>query len=405
MDVVGNNIANVNTIGFKRSRAAFNELLAQEVSSNSFNSSFVGLGLGLNAIDVSWTQGALETTNNATDLAVNGDGFFIVRDGQRELLTRAGNFALNRAGELVTSSGLNVQGFAIDASTGLPDMTSVEDITIDLAAVSPPRYTSDVSVAGNLDAAMSDNGGVTPDTYEMSTVVYDEQGNKYAMIFSFEKVSADGADPDQYQVTVTGDPTTAPFGGVSTVFTVEFGTDGLLESVDGVALTDPAFALPTISWDTAYVNVTGADTIEIDVTSLTQFRETSSAIVTDQNGTSSGKLVGFSFDLDGLLSLNFDNGQQVDIYQLAMGTTNNINGLETLGNNLYGATETSGSIKRGRAGVEISADIISGALEMSNVDLTTEFAEMIRTQRGFQAAARVIRTADEILTEVVNLKR
>ncbi len=405
MDVVGNNIANVNTIAFKRSRTAFNELLAQEVSSNSFNSSFVGLGIGLNSIDVSWTQGALETTNNATDLAINGDGFFIVRDGQREMLTRAGNFAFNRAGELVTASGLNVQGFAIDTATGLPDMTRVNDITVDLAAVSPPRYTSDVSIAGNLDAAMSDNGGVNPDTYEMSTVVYDEQGNKYSMIFSFEKVSADGADPDQFQVTVTGDPTTAPFGGASTVFTVEFGTDGLLQSIDGVATTDPAFALPTIGWDPAYVNVTGADTIEIDISSITQFRETSSAVVTDQNGTSSGKLVGFGFDLEGMLELNFDNGQQVQVFQLAMGNANNIKGLETLGNNLYGATETSGSIKRGRAGVEIGADIVSGALEMSNVDLTNEFAEMIKTQRGFQAAARVIRTADELLTEIVNLKR
>ncbi len=405
MDVVGNNIANVNTIAFKRSRTAFNELLAQEVSSNSFNPSFVGLGLGLNAIDQSWTQGALETTNNGTDLAINGDGFFIVRDGQREMLTRAGNFTFNRNGELVTSSGLNVQGFAIDPLTGEPDMTRVSDINVDLAAVSPPQYTSSVSVAGNLDAAMSDNGGVDPDNYEMSTVVYDEQGNKYTMIFAFEKVSADGADPDQYEVTVTGDPTTAPFGGVPTVFTVEFGTDGLLQSVDGVAVTDPAFAPPTIGWDTSFVNVTGADAITIDISSVTQFRETSSAVVTDQDGTSSGKLVGFEFDLNGMLILNFDNGQQVDVFQLAMGNTNNIKGLETIGNNLYGATQDSGSIKRGRAGIEIGADIIAGSLEMSNVDLTNEFAEMIKTQRGFQASARVIRTADEILTEVVNLKR
>ncbi|MDZ4700621.1 MAG: flagellar hook protein FlgE [Rhodothermales bacterium] len=405
MDVVGNNIANVNTIAFKRSRTAFNEMLAQEVSSNSFNASYVGLGIGLNAIDVSWTQGALETTNNPTDLAISGDGFFIVRDGPRELLTRSGNFTFNRAGELITPSGLKVQGFAIDKTTGLPDMTQLSDVSIDLAAGSPPRFTSEVSVAGNLDAAMSDNGGVAPETYEMSTIVFDEQGNKYPMVFSFEKISADGADPDQFQVTVTGDPAAAPFGGASTVFTVEFGTDGLLQSVDGVATTDPAFALPTIGWDPAFVNITGADAIEIDLSGITHFRETSSVVVTDQNGTSSGKLVGFGFNLDGILELNFDNGHQVEVFQLAMGNANNIRGLETLGNNLYSATENSGIIKRGRAGVEMSADIVSGALEMSNVDLTNEFAEMIKTQRGFQAAARVIRTADELLTEIVNLKR
>ncbi len=412
MDVIGNNIANVNTIAFKRGRVTFNEVLGQEYQSvgrtpspNPTNPSYVGLGVHVGSIDQAWIQGRLENTGVPTDFAISGDGFFIAHAFDQQLLTRAGNFIINRDGVLTTSSGAPVQGFEIDQVTGEPDLTSTRDINIDLTAKAPPVATSRMTINGNLNAGLSDNGGVNPDTFDMSGFVYDEQGTKHLVTFQFEKTSPDGADPDTYQVTATGDPDTLPFGGVPTVFTAEFGTDGNLLSIDGVPVTDPAFALPTMAWDPAVVNITGADVVELDVRNLTQFGDDSSALVADQNGRSSGQLTGFRVSNQGIFQLTFDSGLTIDTFQFALGRVRNPNGLDQFGENVYGANSISGFVNIGRAGNEISATILSGTLEMSNVDLSTEFTDMITTQRGFQANARVIRVADELLTETVNLKR
>ncbi len=412
MDVVGNNIANVNTIAFKKGRVTFNEVLAQEFLASGrtpggepTNPSFVGLGIHVGTIDQAWTQGPLESTNIPTDFALNGDGFFVARRGAEFLLSRAGNFVLSKNGNLISSSGLPIQGFPIDPTTGEADLTQLNDISIDLNAKASPVYTSSMTVSGNLDAALSDNGGVNPDTFAMTSFVYDEQGAKHNVTYTFTKTSADGAIPDTYDVSATGDATLQPFGAAPTTFTIAFGTDGNLESVDGVAVTDPAFTLPALNWDTGFVNVTGTDSLSIDLSGLTQFRENSSAIVSDQNGKPSGQFVGFRTTNEGIIQMDFDSGHTVDVFQLAIGKVANNGGLTQKGENVYSATSVSGSIQFGRAGSEIASAIISGTLEMSNVELATEFSDMIKTQRGFQASARVIRTSDEILSETINLKR
>ena len=412
MDVIGNNIANVNTIAFKKGRVTFNEVLGQEYSSvgrtpspNPTNPSYIGLGVHVGSIDQAWVQGRLETTNVPTDFAISGDGFFIAHAFEQVLLTRAGNFTINRDGILTTSSGAPVQGFVLDPITGTPDLTNTQDISIDLTTKAPPIATTSMTLSGNLSSALSDNGGVDPDSHDMSGFVYDEQGNQHLVTFNFEKASADGSDPDVYQVTITGDPDTTPFGGVPTVFTAEFGTDGQLQSIDGVAVDDPAFALPTLAWDPTVVNITGSDVVEIDLTNMTQFGDNSSALVADQNGRPSGALTGFRVSNQGILQLTFDSGLTLDTYQFAIARVRNPNGLDQFGENVYGANSISGEANIGRAGNEINATIISGNLEMSNVDLATEFSDMIITQRGFQANARLIRVADELLSETVNLKR
>ncbi|MBX2818744.1 MAG: flagellar hook protein FlgE [Rhodothermaceae bacterium] len=412
MDVVGNNIANVNTIAFKRGRVTFNEVLGQEYSTvgrtpspNPTNPSFIGLGVHVGSIDQAWFQGRLETTNVETDFAISGDGFFVADAFDQQLLTRAGNFTLNSQGVLTTSSGAPVQGFRIDPVTGEADMTNMTDIQIDLTRTAPPIATSILTMSGNLNAALSDNGGVNPDSESMNGFVYDEQGNTHLVTFNFEKASADGSDPDVYQVTVSGDPDTNPFGGVPTVFTAEFGTDGRLQSIDGVSVDDAAFALPTMNWDPTVVNITGADTVQIDLSSITQLGERTSAIVSDQDGRSSGQLTGFRVSNQGIFQLTFDSGQTVDTFQFAVARVRNPNGLDQFGENVYGANNISGVANIGRAGNEINAIVIAGTLEMSNVDLASEFSDMITTQRGFQANARVIRVADELLAETVNLKR
>ena len=412
MDVIGNNIANVNTIAFKRGRVTFNEVLAQEYLSvgrtpggEPTNPSFVGLGVHVGTIDQAWVQGPLETTGVPTDFALSGDGFFVLRQGGRNLMTRAGNFILNGEGRLLGSSGLPVQGYAIDPITGEPDLTQLSDIQIDLNAKAEPVHTSNLTLAGNLDSALSDNGGVNPDSFDLSSFVYDGQGNKHQIAINFEKTSADGASPDTYRATVTTDATDQPFGAAPTVFDIAFDTDGNVASVDGVAVTDAAFTPPTMTWANNYVNVTGADTLEIDVTQLTQVRENSSALVVDQDGKPSGQLVGWRTTNQGVIQLDFDSGRTIDVFQFALGRVNNPGALDQFGENLFGSNAITGNLLLGRAGSEIPAAVISGTLEMSNVDLANEFSEMIKTQRGFQASARTIRVSDEILAETINLKR
>ena len=412
MDVVGNNIANVNTIGFKRSRALFNEMLGQDrLIAGRFpggeltNPNFIGLGTRINSISKNWGQGGFEVTGQQTDMAVTGDAFFTARDGERTLLTRAGNFAINRDGVLTTAGGLPILGYAADPVTGEVDVTNVTDMRIDLGAESPPRATSEMTLTGNLDAALSDNGGVNPDSFTISSNVYDAQGKTHAVNIVFQKTSGDGVSPSTYQVTVSGDATAQPFGATPLTFNVAFDTGGNLTLVDGVDVTTAGYTPPQLTWDPAFVNNTGTDPVALNLTSITQFRGASSATISSQDGMPSGKLVKYDINPAGKILLSYDSGVTRTVGQLALARVNNPNGLEMLGENFFAQSNVSGTIQLGRALNEINGTVVSGSLEMSNVDLATEFAEMIKTQRGFQANARIIRVSDEILSETVNLKR
>ncbi len=390
MDVVGNNIANVNSIGFKRGRTAFNEVLGQKLFSasraaggQSINSSFIGFGVGVGAINQNWNQGALENTNIATDLALNGDGFFVVNNGGRTMLTRAGNFAFDDQGRLVTSAGVNVQGYSVDGD-GNVDTSAFRDVTIDFSVQAPPRVTENVTVAGNLPS-----DAVEGDVFDISTVIYDEQGRAHSVILSFTKTAT--ANEWDYEAKYNGDLTPEPF--AAETGTITFNVDG--------TLTSPAPIEPT--FDTNYV--TAGSTFAIGLDGLTQYSGSTTVAVQDQDGYGRGQVIGYYIDSDGMVALNFSNGEQQALYQLAIATVNNPNGLENLGENFYGLTSESGDPIYGRAGQEIQTAVVEGFLEMSNVDLATEFTDMIVAQRGYQASARVITTSDELLQETVNLKR
>lgn len=392
MDTTGHNIANVNTIGYKRSRAAFTELLGQQLlgvgrtaGGSGINPSFIGLGVGVSSIDQNWNQGSLENTNRATDLALNGDGFFVARAANgRNLLTRAGNFTFNDQGHLVTSSGLNVQGFAYDKTTGQIDRSQMQDIQVDWATTEAAKYTENMSVGGNLSADTPEGEVVT-----LSSIVYDEQGTAHNAIVEFTKTA--NADEWTYEVRYGGSDTPAPFSTVTGTMT--FNVDGTLNTP----------TTETLTWDAA--NVTGGPDISLDLSGISQYSGSTTATVSMQDGYEAGVLVGFSIDPEGYLQLNFSNGQQEPVYQLTIGNVNNPNGLEQLGENFYGLTGASGDLVMGVAGREVQTSIVAGALEQSNVDLATEFTEMIIAQRGYQASARVITTSDEILQETVALKR
>jgi flagellar hook protein FlgE len=391
MDVVGNNIANVNTIGFKRSRTTFNELLGQQLlgssrtaGGRSINASFIGFGAGTGSIDQTWSQGALESTGILTDLALTGDGFFLARNSQgRQLLTRAGNFYMADDGAFVTRQNYNVQGYSIDTD-GQVDTRQLQDVKIDWTAQSAPQYTENVEASGNLSAAAAVGDEVT-----LSTFLYDEQGSTHSALITLTKTGANAWD---YAISYNGTATTPPFATVNGALTFD---------VNGQLTAPP----PTIAltWDAAYV--TGSPAVNIDLSSLTQYASSSTAVVRDQDGRGPGQLAGYAIDPTGILSLNFTNGESMALYQLALGSVNNPNALENLGNNFYGVTNDSGELLVGRSGNEFSSEIATGQLEMSNVDLATEFTDMIVAQRGYQASARVITTSDELLQEVVSLKR
>jgi len=397
MDVISNNIANVNTTAFKRGRAAFNELLGQTLlgvgrtaGGRGINPAYVGLGVSVGSIDVNFAQGALENTGVATDLGINGDGFFVVRGGDRTYLTRAGNFTVNRFGELVTNSGLQVQGWAFDENGELQS-AALEDVRIPFSATAPPKQTENIYVRGNLNAELAAGETVT-----VSTVVYDPQGKAKTIIIEFTRTS----NPNEWQWNLL-DEDGNPLG-----VTITSG-DNLI-TFDTQGNLDPAEALQTFDWDidndgtleSFTLNLAGADD------ALTQYAGSTTATVRDQDGQPPGSLIGFSINQEGIVELNFSNGYQQKIYQLALGSVNNVNGLQQVGDNLWSLTSSSGDLALGRAGVELNRTVIvAGTLEMSNVDLATEFTDMIVTQRGYQASARIITTSDEMLQELVQLKR
>ncbi len=411
MDVVGNNIANVNTTAFKRSRAAFNEVLGQQLlgvgrtaGGSGINPSHVGLGVSVGSIDQNWGQGSLENTGIQTDLALNGDGFFIASpkkgtSSDQRMLTRAGNFTFNQNGEFVTANGLNVQGWAFD-DEGTLNTGQLQNVQFDPNAQSAAKRTETISIGGNLSAELSANASdpdLDADRTSISTVIYDEQGTPKTVTIAFTKsqdMGVDGNTEDAWDFTVK-DPETG----------TDLGTGSLAFDAQG-KLSSPSTA--DFDWD---IDGNGADetfTLDFgdsDSGGITQFSGSTTTAVTDQDGNSPGTLAGYSINPEGVLELNFTNGEQKKLFQLAIGNVNNANGLEQQGENFYTTTSASGDLQLGRAGRDVRTAVVAGTLESSNVDLATEFTEMIIAQRGYQASARVITTSDEIMQETVQLKR
>ena len=397
LDVIGNNIAGVNTAGFKRSRVLFQDALAQRVATggrltgaNSASVSNVGNGVTTGAIDQVWSQGALEYTNLPTDLALAGDGFFVAGSAQGNVLTRAGAFSFDAEGFLVTPGGLRVQGWQAGAD-GSISTGALSDIRVDPGATSPPTRTDAVSVTGNLSAERP-VGGTDPLT--MSSVIYDGTGQAHTVVLTVEKTAA-----NEWSVTgatIAGDPDATP-PVPDTDLTVAGGP--LTFDGDGKLTSGGGFTLGGTFPDSSTLDVA------LDLSRTTQFGGSTTASVAGQNGSPAGDLIDYGFDQEGTLVLAFSNGVRRPAAQLALGMVSNPDGLDQVGDGFYSTTTASGDVRIGRAGSEIPAGVISGALESSNVDLAEEFTDMIVAQRGYQANARVITTSDELLQETVQLKR
>jgi flagellar hook protein FlgE len=381
LDVIGNNIANVNTYGFKKGRVTFKDLMSQTISGASRPNLFtggqnpkqVGLGTTLASIDTVDTQGSLQTTGRVLDVGINGDGYFAVAQGNNLLYTRAGNFYLDANGTLVTADGYRVQGYPV--KNGVVDYNTMTDIVLDTNSVMPPSKTTYVNFDGNLDATVANGNTVT-----INFKAKDQIGRDVPFTITFTKTAA-----NTWSIT-----SSAP-GAIAAPNTITF--VGGTPSAGNTSFT--------LSFNDADSN---PQSITLDVSKMTQFASPTTAGIDTMDGNSEGYLESFNIGASGEVNGVFSNGQVRVMGQLAIATFSNNGGLMKVGNNYFQASNNSGLPDFGVAG-EGRGTLQSGALEMSNVDLSEEFTEMIVAQRGFQANTRIITTSDQILEELVNLKR
>lgn len=375
MDVVGNNIANVNTVGFKSSQTVFEDTLSQLVqgagapqgTQGGTNPAQVGLGVKLAGITTNFAQGAAQLTGRSTDMMIQGDGFFLVKNAGETLYSRAGAFSLDGSGQLVTPEGAVVQGWAgvngVINANGSPSGVKIP-IGVQLA----PKPTANVKLGGNLPAGAAVGANVVA-----SITTYDTQGTQHSMTYSFTNTAANSWN---LVVTDGANPPSAPSALV-------FNASGQLTSASSVTIGGVA----------------------LDLSGLTQFGGAGTASALSQDGTAAGSLQTFSISPDGTLVGVFSNGLKQSLAQISLATFNNPPGLEKVGGSMYRSSVNSGAPQLGVAGNGGRGMLAGGVLEMSNVDLAAEFTNLIISQRALQASSKVITASDEVLQDLVNLKR
>lgn len=426
MDVIGNNIANVNTVAYKSQSVTFAELMYQTTQSASganattgtagTNAKQIGLGSKAGAISTSvTTQGASQTTNNPFDIRITGDSFFIVSDGSNNYFTRDGSFYVDGAGNLaMTSNGYNVMGWKVDETTGdiKQDTVSALRIMSDANTTYPPAATTKATVSGIID---KNDTNVTSDSGKtVNLLFYDSLGYSYTAKFSIKHPStnADGVynlnlesilDSDNKALTlVSGQSFTGTLSynvntGAFTSVTVG-GDSGNTATLDLKALTGKG----------------NFENIVVDFSGTTMYNNSGTSTVSASTGDTDnlgkgrklGQMSGISIQSDGRIYASYDNGMSKLLGQIATAQFSNASGLMKEGDNLYSQSQNSGDFNG--IGVEVTTGggyMTTGVLEMSNVDLSSEFTEMITTQRGFQANSRIISISDSLLEELVNLKR
>jgi flagellar hook protein FlgE len=406
MDVIGNNIANVNTVGFKASRVNFAEALSQTIrgaqapseARGGMNAMQVGLGVQVGSIDTLFTQGNLQYTGNLTDLAVQGDGFLVVGDGLRRFYTRDGAIVMDADGNLVhASSGLRLMGWQADAAGTVDPAGPLTPLTIPVGAQIPPRATTLALLAGNLNAGAPvydpDDPKTAAGRWTTTLTVYDALGNPTQLRLVFTK---QGANQWQWELFYGDEASPLTSGTLS--FSDPDNPGRLSDPTGPVEVTVP---LSTLAPDLG----SGDLTFELDFSGITQYASPSTAALQSQDGYASGSLESFAIDGNGVITGLYSNGRTQVIGQVALALFTNPGGLMKAGSNLYAESSNSGPAAVGQAGTGGRGTLTAGALEMSNVDLAQEFTNMITAQRGFQANARVITTSDELLQELISLRR
>lgn len=454
MDVIGNNIANVNTIGFKGQRVTFADVYYQTTQPattanemtglGGMNAMQIGLGTSVSSIDMLMSTGSAQRTDNSFDLMIEDDAMFIVSDAGGTYYTRAGAFRIDQQGSLVTPNGMRVQGWpANDIGTEIMRGT-VTDLLIKTPEneSTDPSSTTDVNIVGNLNVNDSVNPDGTADPIYSSIKFYDSLGNLYSMPITFTATTLDGANgettwsievplaesipasPPKVEIT---DESGNKYIITAPVFQpdpaeIKFDVDGeiILDGTEEVQFTainlrgaevrdadDPSVLIPKPIIADVGTQGTGGGIIKMDLSLVTQYESITNlkpnrgTLDFKGAGKAAGTMQGYSISADGKISASYSNGDIKLLGQIAITYFDNLAGLEKVADNVFRATSNSGTFD----GVGTAGSFATGTLEMSNVDLSREFTEMITTQRGYQASSKTITTSDEMLQELINLKR
>lgn len=404
LGVIGNNIANVSTIGFKGSRTEFADLLSAEAGGEVGK---IGLGSRIEVIRTLFTQGAVEATGRSLDMALDGQGFFVLREGTAQVFSRAGNFGLDSNGNVVNPVGLSLQGFPVDSNGNVAG--GLTDITV-AGISSQASATTTATVKGNLksDDSLRDAGlGLGPGIFDSTTFqsafdssnfsttvqVYDSLGQQHDMTLFFTKTGTAN------QWTVNAGVDAGETGGTSGDLDIIGSTTLVFSSAGGVLSGTPL----SVSADFTGAAPNQAMTVKLD--EMNQLASPSGVSFVLQDGFGAGGLTSLSVDSRGILSATFDNGQSRPLFQLGIARFAAPEGLTPAGNAIYRASIDSGPPAISTAQSQGNGSVVASALEQSNVQIAQEFIDLITQQRAFQANARVISASDQILGDLINIVR
>ena len=389
LDVIGHNIANANTVGMKSARAEFSEVYAS--AAGGLGGTNVGLGVEVGTVSQQFAQGSINITGNELDVAINGGGFFQVKanDGSTAY-TRSGNFKLDKEGSLITNNGAHLMGYPTDVK-GVRQSFDAQPLRLPTGTPIPAKQTSKMTAEITLDATAAVASTATPPTplktYGTSLTAYDPQGLEVPVGLYFEKTanntwnvytSVNGADP-----------------AASTPFQLNFKTDG---SLDTATSTVPTLTLASPN------NPAQTFTASLDLGKMTQVNSRFAVADLSQDGYTSGQLTGIAIENNGVITATYSNGQTQSAGQVALVNFRNAQGLSPTGAGYWSQTFASGQPVRGAPGDGTLGQRRSGALEESNVDLTAELVNMMTTQRAYQANAQTIKTQDQVMSTLVNLR-
>lgn len=392
IDVVGNDLANLNTTGYKSTDVQFEDLMSQTIGFGQTTAE-MGMGVGPIATVSEFTQGTLTSTGGATDAAIQGNGFFVVQNSSNQTLyTRDGSFQVNSTGQLTTASGEVVQGWTANNGVINPNGPT-SDLTLPLGTVIPATATSNIGLTINLNSATANNG-----TFSAPIQVYDSQGTPHTLTATFTKSAANAWT---YAVTLPANDLGS--GGNTTLAsgTLAFDANGNLTSpaagspiaIKATGLADGAADLD-INWNLYDANGNGL---------LTQNAQASGIGKTTQDGSAPGQITNVALQNGGLLVATYSNGAQSTVGQIAVANIPNPDSLQSVGDNELAATASTGSISVGAAGTGGLGQIVAGSLENSTVDIASEFTKMLSYENSYQAASRVITTSDQLLQDTEQL--
>lgn len=419
MDIISNNIANTNTTGYKANRANFSDQFYQVYSqgiapnvqgtrgTGGINPYQFGLGVRMSSITQDMSQGVIESSERALDMAIQGDGFFIYNLNGRELYSRAGNVSQDRDGNLIdTATGAFLQGYNVDINNnglivknadGSNRLNATKrNLVIPPDIISPPRQTQNITFFGNLNAGMA-----VGDTRSTSINIYDNIGGVHSLTFTFTRT----ANANEYALSAAIDGQNVNTNSA----VVRFNPDGTLNTPTNVQINyadlNTAIGSNVFATTPATLNVTLADPNNL-MSGLTQFAGANTASFKTQDGYTSGDLLSLNVGRDGKIWGSFTNGKTELLGQVLLARFTNQEGLVRTGDNFFAISPNSGEAIIGTANeVFPSTSIIGNALEQSNTDMTVEFTRLITTQRAFEAASRTVTVSDTLLAEINQLKR